>query len=264
MARLSQETLGMEYNKIQIIMTWTHKHQELAIKNGWWNSTINLASYIYKRTNNQSAIEFEFDANKFQKHITKLRGKPYDRTTIPKAMRQLEEKSDGLIVVMRFYGRGIYKLVVRPISFLQGNKTTKREASQSQNAGNPMYSEEQKKRLALQQQQYINKIDRLTENIGLKFDSDALTRIWKLSGKSLEMVTKAVKFVLYRNSNGVEKLRNPHGLLIDALRRGWAKDFDLYYEPELPTFNNRMAIDTFINDLAKKIGLPNDLASATT
>lgn len=250
-------------------MTWTRKHQDLAIKNRWWQSTTNLAEFICRQAKSDRAIEIEFDANKFQRHIAKLRGKPYHRTLIRKAMAQLDSNSNGLIVILRDYSHGIYKLLVRPISFLNENKDSQSENRVNQNAGNPMFSEEHKARVAQQQQQDINKIDRLLKKIGVIFDGDALNRIWGLSGKCINEVRKAIEHMLYRHSKGVKKIENPQGFLVDSLRDGWAKDFNIYYQPELPTFKSRLDISKYVSDalnetFSQKNGASDEIAPTPT
>ena len=232
-------------------MTWTKKHHDFGTKQGWWQSTLNIASYLYRRADVNKPTEIEFEAKKFQKHIKRLKGKPYHRTTIPKAVKQLEENSRGLVVVLKSYGRGVYKIMVYPLSFLNENKSTKKESDLARNASNPMFSEEAKQKVALQQQQIISKLDRLLRKVGLIYDADALNNIWRLSGKSVERVVNSIKLLLHRNSS--KTIKKPHGFIIDCLKNRWSDGFDLYYEPELPMFQSRMEIENYVSDLTQKI-----------
>ena len=232
-------------------MTWTTKHDKLSIRNNWWQSAERAAKFIFNRVPSARAVEFEFERKDFEKYLKRSGGKIYHRTMTPKIIKHLEEKSDGLIVVLRDYGYGVYKLLVLPISYLSENRNPKPELELESKRGNPMYSEEQKKRHAQQQQQNINKVDELLREVGLKYDPAALEMIWRLSGKCIERIVKSIELLLYRNST--EKVRKPHGFIVKCLRDGWSKDFDIYYEPELPVFSSRMQIDKFVSDITGKI-----------
>jgi hypothetical protein len=76
-------------------------------------------------------------------------------------------------------------------------------------------------------------VQEVTRSVGLRYDRDALLRIWRLSGKCIDKVKQAIELMLYRHntSNDVTK---PHGFLIDCLKRNWQDGFNIYYEPELP------------------------------
>ena len=79
-------------------MTWTRKHQEFAAKNNWWQSSINIACYLYKKCKASEPTEIEFDSAKFQTYIKRIKGKKYHPTTPRKALINLVEKSQGLVI----------------------------------------------------------------------------------------------------------------------------------------------------------------------
>ena len=232
-------------------MSWSHKHHEFCERQKMWGSTKNIANYLWRRSHANEPTEFEFEAKKFQRYIKRIRGNEYHRTTIPKSIRQLEEKSQGLFVILKDYGRGVYKMMVYPLSFLAENRNTNKENIPSQNASNPMFSEEAKQKLALQQQQIISKLDRLFRKVGLVYDADALNNIWRLSGKSVERVINSIELLLYRNSG--KKIEKPHGFIIDCLKYRWSDGFDIYYEPELPKFQSRIELANYVSTLVEKI-----------
>lgn len=234
-------------------MNWTLKHQEFATKNNFWQSSTNIACYLSKEAKPNEATELELRREKFQRHIEKLTGQKYHRTTIRKALYDLAEKSQGMYLILEDYGRGVFKIMVFPLAWVTENKKPRRESSHNENARNYMFSKQHKIEEDKQQQQFIDKANELFKNIGLKFDRDALLKMWRSSGKSIERVVNAVKFLLHRNSTAANPIKNPHGLLIDSLRYGWAENFDLYYEPELPVFSSRMQIDKFVSNVARKI-----------
>jgi hypothetical protein len=234
-------------------MTWTKAEHRQATKNGLWPSSLNIAVYLSTKTNSNEPTDIEFRAEDFQKYMENLKGTRYNRTTIPKAVKDLESKSQGRYVVLEEYGRGVWKLMCYPLAWVTENRKPKRESVPTQKPGNHMFSEQHKREEEEQQQQFIDKADELLKKIGLKFDRDALLKMWRSSGKSIERIVNAIKFVLHRNSKAAKPIGNPHGLLVDSLRYGWAENFDLYYEPELPTFSSRMQIDKFVSNLAQEV-----------
>ena len=133
--------------------------EELSIRNRWAASLYPLNAFIRKDADPNKTTEVEFFAEKFQKKIAKLRGKPYDRTTITKSLRKLEQKSEGTIQILHDYKRGTYKILVHPLSFLDGKKNRDSEKGHTQNSGNPMYSEQHKKKVLEQQQQDLSLLD---------------------------------------------------------------------------------------------------------
>ena len=239
------------------IMSWTNKHQDFAAKNGWWQSAINVGNYLYTRMRSNEPMEIEFDSDKFNRRMQKVRGKKYHRTTIPKAVKHLAEHSQGLIIIMRDYGKGVFRLRIFPLSYLTENRSSTKDSSHRAAAENPLYSESLKKNqeeVLQQQQKYINKIDLLLKKIGLEFDADALQNIYRLSGKSISRVSKSIELLLYRNNK--KKIPKPHGFIIDCLKKRWCDGFDIYYEPDLPTFQFKGEIQSFVNNICASLDIP--------
>ena len=235
-------------------MAWTSKHQEFAAKNGWWQSAINVGNYLYKRVRSDEPIEIEFDSDKFNNWIKKVRGKKYHRTTIPKAVKHLAENSQGAVVIMRDYGKGVFKLRVFPLSYVSENENSKTDSSRSAAAGKGFGSNVNRKKRSeklQQQQKLIDRVDALFQKIGLRFDRDALINIWRLSGGCISRVVRAIELMLHRNQS--KKIPKPHGFIIDCLKKRWAEGFDLYYEPELPTFNSKKDLRHFVHEITKSI-----------
>ena len=238
-------------------MTWTRKHQEFAAKNNWWQSSINIACYLYKKCKASEPTEIEFDSAKFQTYIKRVRGKKYHCTTPRKAVINLAEKSQGLVVILKDYGKGVFKLMVYPLSYLSENGNSSKYSSHSAAAENSLKSlasesnkRSEKKRWE-QQQKYISKINSLLKGVGLKFDPDALLNIWRLSGKSIQRVVSSIELLLYRNSS--KKVPKPHGFIIECLKKRWCDGFDIYYEPDLPTFESRIDLRNFVSELKNKV-----------
>lgn len=232
-------------------MVWNEKYHNFCQRQNMWNATINAACFIYKHCNPNESTVIEFKKEKFQRHMKLTKGQEYHRTYVPKIIRQLEERSNGLVIVQENYGKGVYKLLVHPLSFLTENKKPKRESCHDENARNCMFSEQRKEEEFKQQQQFISKVDELLKKIGLDYDQDALNRIWRLSGKSISRVVEAIEFLLHRNSSN--KISKPHGFIIECLKKRWCDGFDIYYEPELPTFKFKSEIRNFVDSICTSV-----------
>lgn len=235
-------------------MSWTIKHQEFAAKNKWWQSSTNVACYLYKKVKVNEPTEIEFDSDKFQTYMKRITGKKYHSTTPRKAVLELAARSQGLVIILKDYGKGVFKLMVYPLSFVSENRNSKSEDSHSAAAPESLASNNFKvneKKRSKQQQKYIEQIDNLLQGVGLKFDADALLKIYRTSGKSIQRVSRSIELLLYRNNS--QKISKPHGFIIECLKRRWCDGFDIYYEPELPAFQSKGEISNFIKKLTNKV-----------
>ena len=236
-------------------MAWTNKHQDFAARNGWWQSAINVGSYLYaNKVRSNEPVDVEFDSDKFNRRMKKIRGKTYHRTTIPKAVKHLAQNSQGLILITKDYGKGVFKLRVFPLSWLPENTSSKKDSTHLATAGKGFSGEsnKRKKNQRLQQQQnFIDKVDLLLQKVGLKFDPDALNNIFRLSGGCIQRVIKSIELLLHRHQS--KKIPKPHGFIIDCLKKRWADGFDLYYEPELPVFQSKKDLRHFVHEISKSI-----------
>jgi hypothetical protein len=230
-------------------MPWTTKHHDTCLKNGMRGAAINLASFVYRRCKSDESTEITLDRDKFDNYVRKIRGSAYHRTYFPKMVHELEELSGGAVVILQDYHRhGVYKLLVRPISFAIENGKTKPETSLGMNSGNPMFSEEHKKKLLDQQQQDIDTIKSLFDKLGMEWSREALLKIWRMAGKSVDDVKDAIDFMLHANTTQSEPIRKPHGWFIRCMERGEYKLFahQLFYQ--LPRFNSKIELMGYITN----------------
>lgn len=230
-------------------MTWTKKHDEFAIRCKLRPSTRLLLRWLLRRAKLNEICEIEVDLYQFNAWVAKIRGKGYDRKTIREAIAQLEELTEGMIVIMRDYSPRYKKIIVRPLSFVVEKRLPKMGESPKSATGKPMFDGERKKAIALQQQQDISRLKSLFSNLGLAYSQDALVRLWRYAGKSVEQVKEAVELLLFQNSTQEKKIRNPQGWLIECLRFGWQKTTNLYYQTELPRFSSTHDLSQFVNGL---------------
>ena len=223
-------------------------HQQFAIAKGFSLSVVWLWGWILRRADKNKPSEIEIDTKKFNKeYVAPRRPKgEFHRTTIQKAIAFLDEHGDGAVTILKNYNHGVYRILVRPLSFVENKNLKVRQKSQTQNA-KPMYSEEQKARIVKQQQQRISKIKDLLAKVNIKFDPDGLSRLWKLAGKKVENIVQSVELLLYRHQT--KPIPNPQGFLIDCLKFKWHEGFDPYYEPELPKFETKQDLIQFSNSL---------------
>ena len=103
-------------------MVWNEKHHEFCLSQNMWDATKNLIFYLYKKCNSNESKVIEFDRDKFQRYMKQNKGKEYHRTYIRKIVKQAESKSEGAIIIQKDYGRGVYKIIVHPISFVTENR----------------------------------------------------------------------------------------------------------------------------------------------
>jgi sulfite reductase alpha subunit-like flavoprotein len=228
-------------------MTWNSKHHDFCQRQGMWLATLNLASYTFRRSKADESTEMEIDREQFDRYLREKLDKKYHRTYFKKMVYQLEELSNGAVVILRDYGHGVYKLLVRPISFAIENGKSKPENSLSQNSGNPMFSEDHKKRVLEQQQQDIDTIKSLFDKLGMKWSRDALLKIWRMSGKSVDDVRTAIEHMLTVNTNQSKPIDTAHGWFIGCMQNGWHKLFNHQLTYELPKFSSRLELMSYIN-----------------
>ena len=230
-------------------MTWTKKHDEFCLEQKLRPSTILMLRWILRRANNQNVCEIEVDLRLFNTWIAKKRGTPYDRKTIREAIAQLDESTQGLVLIAKEYTPWVKTLVVRPLSFVLTQKAQNQGNTPKIEQGNPMYDNEHKERAIKQQQQNISKLDALFTKVGIKYDQHALKRVWQLAGKSMANIVESVELLLHRHRTQEKPIKNPQGFILDCLRFGWHQGFDLYYQAELPFFESGSAIAQFVRGI---------------
>jgi hypothetical protein len=231
-------------------MTWNKKNDQFALSCGLRQSSERLQRWINRRAKPNEVCEIEIDLRVFNQFIERDRDRGgYDRKTLKQALAQLDEKTQGLILITKSYTWSVHKVLVKPLAMVLQEKSQNGDKTLKLNRGNPMFSNEQKKAIALQQQQNISKIDTLFKNVGIAFSHDALNRIWRLSGKCLDNITKTLELLLHRHSTSSEKIVNPQGFIIQCLKDCWYKTFDLYYQTELPFFKTGQEIANYVRKM---------------
>ena len=167
----------------------------------------------------------------------------------------------GAFTILQKYSCWVYRVMVRPLEFVERIQRAKCESTPKLTTANPMFSNEHKERLAKQQQQDISRLDSILTDIGLKYDPDALFKIWRLSGKCMNNIASAVEMLLHRHSTQTEAIGNPNGWLINCLTKGLYKTFDLYYQAELPVFNNAADLGGFVKGIVNNVTARGDTDS---
>jgi hypothetical protein len=228
-------------------MSWNKKSDQFALRLGLRPSTRLMLRWILRRAKLNEICEIEIDLRVFNAWVAKHRGKPYDRKTIREAVEQLNDHTQGMIVVLKSYTPWVHKLIVRPLAFVLATNDQKQGSDPKLPTLNPMFNGDHKERLSEQQQQDISKIDSLLKQVGLIYGQSALNRIWRLAGKTVDSVVDAIELMLYRHSS--EPIKRPHGFIVQCLKQQWQKGFNLYYEPELPSFSSIAEITQFIDGL---------------
>lgn len=206
---------------------WTKKHDEFCLSKGLRPSSKLLLAWLVRQARSFTAIEVEIDLRIFNKWIGKKRGKPYDRKTLKSAIAQLLDKTDGLIVSLHEITWYYFKLIVKPLSYLSRENKPKTRKSPQSKSPQPTWHRSSKDNAWQQQQQNLSQIDSLLQKVGLKYDRQALNRIWRLSGRCIDRIVKAIELLLYRHQTSA--IAKPHGFLIECLKHNWQEGFDPYY-----------------------------------
>ena len=231
-------------------MTWNKKHDEFALSVNLSESQAYVLRDILRKGKLNEPTEIEIDLKVTNRWIGEVRPRgEYHRKTITNAIAQLNEKTQGMVVILKRYNPWVYKILVRPLAFVEKIQGTKCASAPKLNRGNPMFSEEHKQRLLKQQQQDISSMDRYFQALDLKFDYSALVKLYRYSGKSLAEVKKAIELLLYRHSKGTEEIGNPYGFIVSCLRNSWQKNFDLVYSPDLPKFDSVRDISRYVREV---------------
>lgn len=219
-------------------MTWTKKHDKFALACNLSESQGYVLRDTLRKGKSNEPTEVEIDLRVTNRWIGKVRARgEFHRKTITTAIAQLDEKTQGMVTILKRYNPWVYKICVRPLAFVERIQSAKCASIPKLKTGNPMYSDDHKKRVYEQQQQDISKIDSLLRQINLKFDRDALNRIYRLANQKVDEVVDAIQLLLYRN--GSKEIPKPHGFIMDCLKKGWHLAFDPLFEPELPRFNSK-------------------------
>jgi hypothetical protein len=233
-------------------MTWNKRYEQYALSCGLRQSSERLQRWILRRAKRGEVCEIEIDLRVFNKFIERDRGRGYDPKTLKEALQQNDELTGGLILITKSYTWAIHKVIVRPVEFVLSTQTQKLGQLPKLTTEKPMFDADHKKRLAEQQQQDISKIDSLFRELGIIYTPDALVRIWRLAGKSIQQVKNAIELMLYEHSTSADGVRKAHGWLISCLRGNWQKGLNLYYQVKLPQFTSVQDIENFVDDLCSR------------
>lgn len=216
-------------------MSWNKKNDQFALMCGLRPSATLLLRWILRRAKLNQVDEIEIDLRQFNAWVAKNRGTPFDRKTIREAIAQLDEQTQGLIVITKNYTPWVKKVIVRPLEMVLSNNSSKQVESPKLATGNPMFGSDHKKTSRELLLQNISKIDTLFRKLGMKYSPDALMRIWRMAGKNLAEVKSAVEYMLSYHAGKVRNPRckedqsgitSPKGWLHECLKWGWHHDAD--------------------------------------
>lgn len=214
-------------------MSWNKKNDQFALMCGLRPSATLLLRWILRRAKFNQVDEIEIDLRVFNAWVAKNRGTPFDRKTIREAIAQLDEQTQGLIVITKNYTPWVKKVIVRPLEMVLKTNSSKQVESPKLVTGNPMFGSDHKKSSRELLLQNISKIDTLFRKLGMKYSPDALMRIWRMAGKSIAEIKNAVAYMITYHSTKVGNPRcaedkkgvtSPKGWLHECLKHGWHND----------------------------------------
>jgi hypothetical protein len=213
-------------------MSWNKKNDHFASSCGLRQSSEKLIRWLLRRAKSGEVSEIEIDLRVFNQEIARHRDRGgYDRKTLKEAIAQLDEKTQGHVLITKSYTWTIHKILVRPLFIVLEQKSQNGEAAPKLKTGNPMFSADHKKLARELLLQNISKLDSLFRKLGMKYTQDSLMRIWRLSGKNLTEVKSAVQYMLTCHAKKLEQseglnnepqgITTPRGWLHECLKYGW-------------------------------------------
>ena len=241
-------------------MTWNKKHEEFAQSCNLSASQQIALRYILRRAKLHEPSEIEVDVRDTNKWIGKHRiyGK-FHRKTVCSWIPALEEKTQGMITILKRYTPWVYKIMVRPLSFLARIESAKCADSPQVSTPDPMFDGDRKRRASELLLQNISRLDNLLQKIGLKCNQETLLRMWRFSGEKMSNIRDAVKYMLRVNQAKIERSKSfgsnglgittPIGWLHECLRYGNYIDES---PVELPRFANVESIVSFVDSICER------------
>lgn len=231
-------------------MTYNKKNDQFALSCGLRQSSERLQRWLLRRAKPNQVCEIEIDLRVFNQFIARDRDRGgYDRKTLKEALAQLDEKTQGLILITKSYTWAIHKVLVRPLETVLQEKSQIGDGVPKLKRGNPMYSDEHKKRLSIQQQQDISKVNSIFKAVGLRFTPDNVAKLWNKAGKSLSEIKTAIEYLLHAHSTQKTPINCGEAFLTDCLNHGWHRKFNLLYQSELPKFSSSSELANFVDAL---------------
>ncbi|MCC0179941.1 hypothetical protein I4641_23725 [Waterburya agarophytonicola K14] len=226
-------------------MAWTKKHDNFALATNLSESQTLVLRDILRKAKLNEPCEIEVDVRPTNKWIGKHRllGE-FHRKTICNAIPALDEKSQGMLTILKRYSPWVYKILVRPLSFLEKIESANCASCPKSPTGNPMFDAASKERAHDLLLQNISKLDSLLSKLGMKCNSETLHRMWRYAGRKMDNVIEAVNHMLAVNRDKVERstsfeckgkgIASPIGWLHDCLK--FNRYLDWSQEIELPLY----------------------------
>ena len=257
----------MNVNSI-LTMSWTKKHDNFALSLNLSESRALVLRDILRKSKLHEPSEIEIDVRDTNKWIGKNRLKgEFHRKTITTAIPNLDECSNGMVTIMKQYSPWVYKILVRPLSFLEKLESAKCASTSKLTTTNPMFDSDHKKRARELLLQNISKLDTLLKKLGMNYSHDALARIWRMAGKKMSEVEGAIKYMLAYHADRMthtydddpQGIRSPKGFLHDCLKYSW-HHFGLD-EINLPILGSISEVKSFVRGLLPQKAVDHDIGN---
>jgi hypothetical protein len=249
-------------------MTWTKKHDKFALTCKLSESQALVLRDAMRKAKPNEPVKIEMDLRLTNRWIGKVRPEgEYHRKTITGTIAALDEKSQGMITIMKKYSPWVYKILVKPLAFVERTQSAFSAPTRNQSTVNPMFSNDHKNQARELLLQNISKLDSLFQKLGMKYTHDALMRIWHNANKSMTNVKHAVEYMLDYHArkinraremgvNSLEELQSkgvitPEAFLHDCLVHGW--HFDSPYSEPLPVLDSRGEIINYVDGIMKLV-----------
>jgi hypothetical protein len=204
----------MTENNHLINLPWSEEHEAYCYKHRISPAAKILWQWLIRQ--GQISEEIEPDLSAFNAWVEKNRGKGYCHKYLKKIFDELVEHR--VIRVIKKYSWKIFKLLVRPLEWLQPPKKKSRKKSQNTDySSNSQASNDKSVVPGTSQQQHSNSEvnSELLNEVGIHFDSEVI--------EVLEAPTHEVKLaiIMFNLRGGFEKISNPEGFVRRCISRQW-------------------------------------------
>ncbi|MBH8576975.1 hypothetical protein I8752_29130 [Nostocaceae cyanobacterium CENA369] len=198
----------MSQNSYKINLPWSESHEAFCYKHHICPAAKSLWQWLMRQ--GEISTEVEPDLSEFNATVAKSRGKGYSHNYLKYIFNQLVKHR--VIQVVRQYSWKIYKLLVRPLEWLNPPKKQKLQNSNKSYNSHPS-SDSNAVASDIQQQHSNNK--QLLEDNGIYYDDD----ITEVLHRPTNEIKLAILIFILRG--GFEEIKNPEGFIRDCLRGKW-------------------------------------------
>jgi hypothetical protein len=202
----------MPQNTSEKHLSWTDLHEAFCYQHHICPAAKTLWQWLMRQGEIASEIEPHL-VKEFNTWVTKVRGKGYDRKHLNYIFNQLVESR--IIRVIKKFSWAEFRLVVRPVEWLNPPRKKRGKKSQNQNLSPTLDPSNDLSAVAgsMQQQHSNSSINQeILSESGIHID-DNVTEVLDCPNWELR-----IAIVLFKIRGGFAKIENPEGFIRDCVR----------------------------------------------